>query len=314
MPGFLDLPPELVEQIYLEYEASIHAQRSCVHDMEGVAETLGQLRLVCRHIEQSTRKLFVKDWFEGWIIKRPDDESIQRFCEMAKIPDLAASLTSLSISCDDDASMQVQETQSYRLSSIQDFIWKIARALGILTGYLKAEAPFPPGPEATHVFDNVIGAMVPVAYLKNMDALVKALRACENISELWSGNVALDPKRMHLYKRVKPQAGNSDEDDDNDDEDDDHGHGNSIGHAHDSTAIVFDITSTFEYFLSLAETAGVQPKQIATFSICSDNHVNLGLTGCAGLARSGAASEKLETLHLDIVQDRRKTGAELEEV
>lgn len=310
MPGFLDLPPELVEQIYLEHEASIYAQRACKHDSEGVAEMLGQFRLVCRHIERSTRNLFVKDYFEGRVM-RSDDVSIQRFCEMAKTPDLAASLTQMEIQCDDDGSMQVQEPHSSQPSTILDLIWKFARAIGRLMGYLKAEASPSPEFEATHAFDDATGAMVPVAYLKNKDALVKAFRACVNISELWFGNIALDPKRMHLYKRVKPQTDNGDDDDD-----DAHGHGDRNGHGHDNSGIAFDITSTFEYFLFLAGKAGVQPTRISTFHKCSrdpDVQVNLGLTGCAGLAKSGSASGKLERLYLDIIQDRRNPAATPEE-
>lgn len=311
MPGFLDLPPELVEQIYLEYEASMYAQIPCAHYVTGIAESLGQLRLVCRHIEQSVRNSFLKDYFEHWIIKRPDDESIQRFCEMAKTPDLAASLTSMEIWCDDDGSMQVQEAHSSQISTVLDLIWKFARAIGYLTGYLKAEASSSPEFEATHVFDDATGAMIPVAYLKNKNALEKALRACENISELWFCNVPLDPKRMHLYKRVKPQADNGDDDDD-----EVHGHGDRNGHGHDNSGIAFDITSTFEYFLFLAGEAGVQPKRISTFHKCSidpDVQVNLGLTGCDGLAKYGSASEKLERLYLDIIQDRRNPAAIPEE-
>lgn len=106
MPGLQDLPPELIDQIHREYETLLIDGRPPT-ELAGVAEDLGNFRLTSRYIERATRHSFVEVWFGSWSIDAPDDESIQRFCAMAKTPDLAASVRELNVFVDDDYSMKV---------------------------------------------------------------------------------------------------------------------------------------------------------------------------------------------------------------
>jgi hypothetical protein len=175
MPSLVDLPPELINQIHLEHEQILfdeltHEEQ---HERIGIAAKLGSLRLTNRYIERATRRSFT-EYFGVWNIKTPNDADIQWFCDMAKTPDLAASVKELNLFVDDDYSMRVQGTVLDAAGSEMD---------------------------ATHVFDSGFGAVVPAAYFRNRDALIGAFGACVNVAELWFRNVPLDLDRMERYTR-----------------------------------------------------------------------------------------------------------------
>lgn len=63
MPGLLDLPPELVEHIFL-FEESVQRVRQAYEDEDGTEYviTAPLFRLTNRYIEQCTRRLFAKSF------------------------------------------------------------------------------------------------------------------------------------------------------------------------------------------------------------------------------------------------------------
>jgi hypothetical protein len=198
MPGLLDLPPELIEQIHFAHERLVVAEHE--NDI-GLAQELGRSRLTCRYFERATRRAFVDVYFGAWIIKAPDDENIEKFCAMARTPDLAAAVRELNLHVDDDYTMVVQKANLPERLDRQD----VAAAPQDLSVQLdkqqSTQAQRGVYPKATHAFDSITGTLVPAAYLKHRAALLVALRACKNVTELWVGNTPFEPERMHLYKR-----------------------------------------------------------------------------------------------------------------
>jgi len=99
MPGLLDLPPELIEQVHFEHEQMVSLEHE---DGIGVAEELGHFRLTSRYIERATRRAFVQKYFAVWHFKASDDASIEKICAMASTLDLAAAIKVLKFYVDDD--------------------------------------------------------------------------------------------------------------------------------------------------------------------------------------------------------------------
>jgi hypothetical protein len=204
MPGLLDLPPELIEQIHLAHEQLVVAEHE---DHVGVAEDLGHSRLTCRYIERATRRAFVETHFFAWFMKAPDDADIQKFCAMTRTPDLAAAIQELYLHVDDDYTMEVQETESLDHLGNHDLATSL-QGLSLTPDHTLSEQVTergdlrPPNPKVTHACDNITGALVPAAYLRHRVALVAAFRACKNITYLYIGNKPLEPERAEHYKRA----------------------------------------------------------------------------------------------------------------
>lgn len=232
MPGLLDLPPELIEQIHFAREQLFSAEREIKETDIAVTPGLGNFRLVNRYIERATRRAFVEKYFALWYIKAPDDAEIKKFCDMARTPDLAAAIQELDILVDDDYTMVVQGTSSPKRPGTQDapasssdvnlqFDNEHSKQVG-------GSHPISSEVRATHAFDSITGALVPAAYLRHRLALITAFRACKNVTELWIGNKSLEPERMLRYKRssrgngiVAPPEDNDHEQDADEGEDDD---------------------------------------------------------------------------------------------
>jgi hypothetical protein len=200
MPGLLDLPPELIEQIHLAHERLVEADHE--NDI-GVAEELGRSRLTCRYFERATRCAFAEAYFAVWTVKAPDDENIRKFCAMASTPGLAVAVRDLDLLVDDDYTMAVQKADLPKRLETKDVVTS-PQELSVQLGKKRStQAPYSISSkkEVTHAFDNITGAFVPAAYLRHRVALIAAFRACKNVAELWIGNTPFELERMHRYKR-----------------------------------------------------------------------------------------------------------------
>jgi len=203
MPGLLDLPPELLEQIHFAHERLVEAEHE---NSIGIAEKLGHSRLTCRYFEHATRRGFVVKNFAVWIVRFPEDASIQKLCAMAVTPDLAAAIRKLVLFVDDDYTMEVQNAddpngldtldaakspQDPRIRLDNKESSQVQRA-ALFDSFRK---------RVTQTFDNITGSLVPIACLRHRAALIEAFRACMNVNEILIGNRSLEPELMHRYKR-----------------------------------------------------------------------------------------------------------------
>lgn len=362
MPFLHDLPPELIDQIHHHLE-DLLIDGLPPAEQVGIAEDLGRFRLVSSYIQVSvnsmerntvsgqsmmlttfsfpqraTRRSFLKTWFAAWTIEAPDDASIDEFCTMAKIPDLAKAITEISFLVDDDYTMRVQdrELNLVLVASIQQLV------LGGDGDYCPKAHQGNLSTSATHVHDDVTGVLVPIAYHRNRCALEKAFRACGNVTTLRFGNVPVDLERRWQYKREswwhgsEPGSGDEDDEDDEDGFEDEADHESGDEEIEDHTEmdepgqeddeetdeeyensrrenrnILVDASSSCFYVLFLAGQAGMCPKNINTFHRCTGHPlccVDLGLTDCTGLVRAKSAMTKLESLKLDFIEDKYGAG------
>jgi hypothetical protein len=156
MPSLVDLPPELIEKTHLEHEQISLAELPEQDQQQHGPVYSGALRLTNRYMQAATRRSFLEN-FEVWHILAPDDACIQKFCTMAKTADLTTTFKALTFAVDDDYSM---------------------RALDAVMAASGSETES----EATHVFDERSGGMVPAAYFGNREALLEALSVCVNVT------------------------------------------------------------------------------------------------------------------------------------
>lgn len=103
MPGLLDLPPELVEHIFL-FKESVQRVRQAYEDEDGTEYviTAPLFRLTNRYIEQCTRRLFAKSFFKIRRIVMPQHASIKAFCDMASYPELVKYMNGLHFTVTND--------------------------------------------------------------------------------------------------------------------------------------------------------------------------------------------------------------------
>lgn len=107
----------------------------------------------------------------------------------------------LNLHVDHDYTMVVQKANLPERLDTQ-VVATSPQGLGIQVGKAQlTQAQRGAHPKVTHAFDSITGTLVPAAYRKHRAALIVALRACKNVTELWIGNKPLEPERMHLYKR-----------------------------------------------------------------------------------------------------------------
>jgi hypothetical protein len=134
---------------------------------------------------------------------------------------------------------------------------------------------------------STVGAPPPPAYLRNKNAIINALSACSNIEQLTFENKWPEPDVEKLRKTqvaVVPRRSWEDE-------------------------RMFDMSTSFNYILSLAEEAGSRLLQLSTsFSI--EGPVQdapwSGLTDCTAIAKAGGALHELEELDLRILREREE--------
>lgn len=243
MPGLLDLLPELIEQIHFAHERLVEAEHE---NSVGVAEELGSPRLTCRYFEHATRRRYVEKNFVVWMLKAPDDENIQRFCVMASTPGLAAAIRKLHLSFDDDYTMEVAKAEQFlKRLGIEDVATSLLNLEPQFENRHSTEtqeeksAVLPEG-KMTHAYDNITDALVPAPYLKHRVELIEAFHARKNVTKLWIGNRALEPERMHRYKRSTRRNVNgapfSPEPDDDEQETDGSEDGDDVAHTSDDAS------------------------------------------------------------------------------
>lgn len=131
-----------------------------------------------------------------------------------------------------------------------------------------------PNPPAT------LGKMVPAALLRHEDSLLKALTACENVDELRFA---------------------------------DHIHGDWLDHMPPSHPIrvgsmFYDISSIFDFFMSLVVRAGIHIKRMGTLGIGP----SAGLTNAQGMVTGKRALGNIEELDLGFLTSRRHSFKAIE--
>lgn len=146
MPGLLDLPPKLIEQIY--------------ESAEDYSAHMGGFRLTCRCIEQAVRHSFRLEHFRYQCIEL-DAASIERFCALTKIPDLAKSVKAIRFQAYDDGTTETIK----------------ARDKCDGTGFTAID-------QSNLVLPENLTRMLPATLLSRRDALLAAFVATENITEL----------------------------------------------------------------------------------------------------------------------------------
>jgi hypothetical protein len=261
MPGLLDLPPELIEQIFAFTEEYVRAAQYQVEEPWGEDEPAEKpkapvSRLTNKYIESATRRLFIDKFFDTWHIKAADDQSIQRFCEIVNTSDLLVrGLRGLAIYADDD--QMIAERQ----------------------GHIQPDDDMLHEDEATHLLDPETGAMVPVAYFQNRDRIAQAFRACKRLHGL---SFYRSPGCEKLQRNLNG-------DDDQDGQPMEPGGLFWIGDERR-----FDVSTSLTYVLSLAHAAGVRIQRIST------NRDVLSTSSCAGLVKYKSALKEMEELLLNI--------------
>jgi hypothetical protein len=156
MLELVDLPPELIEHIFIDVEDLVYDE---LLGTDRESDTVAPLfRLVNRYVEQCTRREFAMSYFDIHYIKAPDDASIEKFCAMAPVPDLAKCLIKLVICIDNDIPMHTQRVALTLQGGVN--------SSDVRDAHSTVDAPLPP------------------AYLRNKNAVIDALCACSNIEEL----------------------------------------------------------------------------------------------------------------------------------
>jgi hypothetical protein len=115
MSQLLDLPPELIEHIFL-FEESVQRIREASEHEDGANDvvTAPVFRLANRYIEQCTRRMFAKSFFTYQRILIPDHASIRRFCAKARFPDLVKYVTGLHFSVVNDRRQRLKISSATR--------------------------------------------------------------------------------------------------------------------------------------------------------------------------------------------------------
>jgi hypothetical protein len=157
MPELVDLPPELIELIFIHVQGGTFAELRYTGPEARMPAPL--FRLTNRYIEQCTRREFVATYFDDRRIRISDDASIKRFCAMARTPDLAKCLDHLVLVIDNDTVVQAQDENVAPTADAEP--WEENITYGILG---------------------------PPAYVRSRNEIVTALRACSGINALMFRN------------------------------------------------------------------------------------------------------------------------------
>jgi hypothetical protein len=238
MPELLDLPPELFEHIFFEYECLVYYDSE---DIGVIDTTAPNFRLASRYIEQCTRRMFAETYFDVRRITMADDASVKRFCAVAQVPDLAKFVDKVELYAEND--QHAHETSAS--------------------------------------FDR--------------SGLVDALRGFSNIAELifhnspyaQTGDLKYEVVSTLLFLPRPLEEG-----------------------------LRFDISSSLDLMLFIAEEAGIRPVWMSTTSEAahSDDYdyqwrePTCGLTDCAAISRGGALWSEVEVLTLSLHEKQLGPG------
>lgn len=146
-----------------------------------------------------------------------------------------------------------------------------------------------PSSTATHRFDEATGALVPFHLYHNRDAIVEAFRACKRLTEIRFSKNWGDGDRYHTRLRYALAAG--------DDEDD------------QNQPVLFDMTSSVAYVLSLAEEEGTCLERIFVSDVWPD--LRVGLSDGASLVRHKGVVRSLKSLGLKLIKDPSASSYEV---
>jgi hypothetical protein len=295
MPGLLDLPPELLEQV---------SQHLLLWDDRA---HLASLRLSCRYVEQAIRHSFRLERFKTVKIREPRDDICDTltFCSITKIPDLAKAIKQIGIRCADDGrtifeTLPVQQRKASRfmksvrrlcaMTRIRDLVQILncihanhsdqCGSLGLIQDSRQLEGP------------SEMDQIVPAALVGHKEAFLAAFVAAENVTELdftdhdefpstTAGYEGLRPG--HFIPRREPKQ--------------------VIEHG-DMMDFFCDISSTFDFVMSLVARAGLTPRYIYIHPL-DDAHMMTGLTSAIGLVAWKQALLQVESLKLAFIDKWR---------
>lgn len=276
MSGILDLPPELIEQIFDKCKETAYEDwcaKNDERDYWAPRPVVPAFRSTCRYIERATCCRFAEVYLRNGHCKiAARDADIEKFCAQAGVKEFAANKTLLSFGLDDDISAK----QSLELETP-----------GPIEG---AQSPCR---TATHAFDEATGALVPFHLYRNRDAVVAALRACKNLTEIRFSKNWGDRDKYHTRLQSALAA-------EDDDLDDDHGQ---------IQRFLFDMTSSVAYVLCLAEEAGTCLERIFVSDVWPDARV--GLSDGASLVRYKGVVHTLNSLGLKLIEDPSASSDEV---
>lgn len=156
MPELFDIPPELIEHIYVDLETLI--DHDSLNGRPGNKTTTLHFRLTNRYIERCTRRKFGARHFDQWCIEAPDDASIAKFCAVAKVPHLSRCVDELIVCVDNDVEMRARQESTSPQAGVNPL-------------------------RATDARD-AVDTLAPAVYARNKDDVVDALSACSNINDL----------------------------------------------------------------------------------------------------------------------------------
>jgi hypothetical protein len=347
MPSLVDPPPELIEKIHLEHEQLVLAELSEQDQQQHGPVHSGALRLTNRYMEAATRHSFLEN-FEVWQILAPDDACIQKFCTMAKTSDLATTLKALNFTVDDDYSMRAQGAVIAASGSDTE----ATHVLDEGSGGMVPAAYFGNGEALLEAFRVCVN--VTSFWFVNRPLDDKPGKRCKRESrddddddvddddddEDESGSEHSDESDT---EDIDDDGQGSEDGTENDDEDEGEGeqededeaerdaesedgaHVNSDVDQEDENdddedqpgAILYDITSSYNYVLLLAGQADLCPERIMTDQRCSEQNCacpKVGLTDCTGLWRASPALKKLRWLKLNFIEDQHEPKSTLEGV
>jgi len=254
-PGLLDLPPELLEHVaqYL-FRPSDRAH-------------LASLRLACRQIEAAIRRSFRLEFFKYVAIRKPKDANVERFCAIAKTPDLAKSIKGVNIFCADDGTAERHWFQDLDappyLGEGCELLW-------------------PSGADET----------VPAALIAHKKALLAALLATKNVTEL----------EFTDYHRLSKSTADGDERECPDLPAPRRRQKSTLFTTTDLKEFICDISSSFEFIMSLVARAGLSPKSMSIHSL-GDTKVVTGISSAIALVTYKQTLLQLDALELVFVDD-----------
>lgn len=232
---------------------------------------LGHLRLTCRYVEKATRPHFLEDQCNCKSIKVTDDASILRFCATTANSDFAKAYKCIHLLTHDDGTVEA-EARSLGAHAPAESSENVEAEFAELRTHSPVAAT--DSTDKSNGFEK-LRHMVPAALLRHEDRLLEALKLCENVDSL---EVWADSRDDMPYHRTLPGI---------------------VG----DHIYPFDVSSTFDIYMSLAARAGICPTSIMVVPL--DQKAICALTDAAGLITGKEVLRRIETLHLAFINDWR---------
>lgn len=249
MPGLLDLPAELIEQIYDDF------RRATYWDDRA---QLGYLRLTCRYVEKAVRHRFLEKRCRCVSLLTNGDASVTRFCAMTTTPDVTMAVQYITIIAYDDGTTETE-----------------ARKLSLHSSDTDAASAGDQG------LSEELRSLTPPALLRHQNGLIEVLRACKNVWGIHFQENDRGPVPHH-----KPRST-----------------------PNEPEVYYYDISSTFDFIMSLIVRAGIYPTYIGMIH----GKLVAGLTNAKGLVTGKDALRRVEMLQLAFINDWRDDVQSAEE-